>query len=117
VEFTPIRRGPDLKPVLAARAKHATLSIPGELAKTASLSDGKIRVGIGQEGRARYLQVVNDPAGDFQLTRRGSNLVLTAKELMPANRTEAHSKGVELSIHSTNTGLVLPLPNDWQMAR
>lgn len=117
MEFIPLRRGPDAKPVLAARAKHATLSIPGDLAKDASLAAGKVRVGIGTEGRARYLQVVNDPIGDFQLTKRGANLVLTAKELLPLSRAEAHGKGVSLSVHSKEDGLVLPLPTDWQMAR
>lgn len=116
MDFVPLRRGAAATPVLAARAKHATLSIPGDVAKAASLMDGKVRVGLGNERRAQFIQVVNDPAGEFQLTKRGANLVLTAKELLPSKRTDAHGKGVSLAVHSTENGLILPLPTDWQMA-
>lgn len=116
MDFRPLTRNGDAKPRLAAKTTNTTLSVPPHWAQRASLAAGPVSLGVAEERSKSFLQVRSDPAGEYRLTKRGANLVLTTPALLPKNPTEKQRSGVQVDVHSHQDGLVIEFPRDWKLA-
>jgi len=115
MEFRPLTRTANGLPKLSAKTTSTTLSIPPNWSGRAKLEDGAVQLGLAEDKGKRYLQVINDPAGEYKLARRGQNLVLTTPALLPTTPNEKQRAGVFVEVHSFETGLVIELPRDWKL--
>ena len=118
MEFKPLPRfGSNVAPRLAAKAKVATLTLPEQLLEKCGLEAGKVSVLTAVDGRQTYIRIESTKDGDYRLVSRGKSLVLSSLELRPTRPTADQEKGVNLDVHSTDDGLTLRLPRDWQLPK
>lgn len=117
MDFRPLTRNAQAKPIIAAKAKMATLSLPPKLAEEAGLTIGSCSLAIATEGKSSYLQIKMAETGEYKLAKRGQNYVATSAELLPEKPTPEQNKGIETDVHSSTDGLIIQLPKDWKLAK
>lgn len=100
-------------PTIQTTAKSVLITIPHHLADSAGFSAAaKVRVRLGESGKAKALLISKASGEGWPLTRRKNVMQLFVREVRP----KAPVAPGELAFRIQPDGLVLNLPAQWDLA-
>ena len=101
------------RPTIKTTGKSVLITIPHHLADSAGLTAGvKVRVKLGESGKAKALLISKTNGEGWALTRRKNVVQLFVREARP----KAAVPVSDLEFRLQPDGLVLNLPTPWDLA-